>query len=90
MEKDVELVRSLASTVLEKSADIDKRVSEVPGMNRTREDQMRHIEELLQSNKVAMEELEGAHALALERRQQVRAFIHDNSCAALGIVEEAE
>jgi hypothetical protein len=46
-EKDAELVGKLTSTVLEKSADIDERVSALPGMQRMRAEQREYIEELI-------------------------------------------
>jgi hypothetical protein len=87
-EKDAELVRKLASTVLEKSADIDVRVSMVPGMNRTRSQQLQYIEELLEKNKYATQKLEDAYKCAEERRDRVRRFVKDHTCEALGIVED--
>ena len=87
-EKDVELVKQLASTVLEKSADIDDRVSELPGMHRTRAEQMMRIEQLLELNRQAAEDLDNAFNKAQERRELVRKFIRDNTCSALGIVED--
>jgi len=50
MGKDVELVSRLASTVLKKSADVNERVSSLSGMNRTRTEQMKLIEKLIQEN----------------------------------------
>ena len=88
--RDAELVKKLATTVLEKSADIDEEVSTLPGMHRTRGQQMKYIEELLQKNKEASEKLEEAYHRAQERRDLVRTFVRDNTCAALGIVEDAD
>ena len=90
MEKDAELVKKLASTVLEKSADIDEQVSTLPGMHRTREEQMNYIEELLNKNREASEKLEEAFSRAQERRDVVRKFVRENTCAALGIVEDVD
>ena len=88
MEKDAELVKNLAFTVLEKSADIDKRVSNLPGMERTKEMQMKRIEELLAKNLEATQKLEEAFTLAEQKRNLVRKFVRENTCAALGIVED--
>lgn len=87
MEKDAELVKKLASTVLEKSMDIDRQVSALPGMHRTRAEQMQYIEELLKKNRQASEKLEDVYNHALDRRAIVRKFVRDNTCAALGISE---
>jgi hypothetical protein len=90
MEKDAELVTQLASTVLEKSSDIDDRVAGLPGMHRTRSEQMKYIDKLLELNSEAAKELEETYALAQQRRDLVRAFVRDNTCAALGIVEDTD
>jgi dsDNA-specific endonuclease/ATPase MutS2 len=87
MEKDTELVTKLASTVLERSDEINERVSSLPGMQRTREQQMEYIEKLLEQNQEAAQDLEEQYAIAKERRDQVRTFIRDNTCEALGIQE---
>lgn len=87
MEKDTELVTKLAGTVLEKSDQINERVSSLPGMHRTRDQQMKYIEELLEKNQKAASELEEHYAAAKERRDKVRTFIRDNTCKALGIEE---
>lgn len=90
MEKDAELVKKLASTVLKKSADIDERVSSLPGMHRTRSEQMAHIEELLKKNKEAGDKLQEAYEQATQRRSLVRKLVEENTCAALGIVEDTD
>ncbi len=88
MEKDAELVKKLAGTVLEKSVLIDERVSKLPGMQRTRKEQMIYVEELLKKNKEAAEKLQEAYDRASQRRDLVRTFVKENTCAALGIVED--
>jgi hypothetical protein len=88
-EKDAELVKKLASTVLEKSADIDLRVSNIPGMHRTRSKQMKYIEELLEKNREVGQKLDDAYRCAEERRDQVRRFVKEHTCEALGIVEDS-
>lgn len=87
MEKDAELVTKLASTVLEKSDQINERVSSLPGIHRTRAQQMEYIEKLLEENKKAATDLEQHYAIAKEKRDQVRQFIRLNTCKALGINE---
>lgn len=87
MEKDSELVTKLAGTVLEKSDEINERVSSLPGMQRTRSEQMEYIEKLLEQNKQAAADLEERHSSAKDKRDQVRQFIRENTCKALGIVE---
>lgn len=85
MEKDVELVSRLASQVLEKSADINTRVSTLPGMNRTRTEQLKLIEKLIEENKAVEKELDEQYALAKERREQVRKVLRERTGEALGI-----
>ena len=89
MNKDTELVMRLAGTVLEKSRDIDQRVNEtIPGMHRTRQEQMRTIEQLMQRNQQVAEQLEQAFVTARQRRDACRAYIHQHTSRALGIEEE--
>jgi hypothetical protein len=90
MEKDTELVMKLASTVLEKSAQIDRRVESLPGMDRNRTKQMEKIEELIELNRLASQELETSYRVARQRRDSCRAFIMDSTCRALGIDEEQD
>lgn len=88
MEKDTELVTKLASTVLEKSAQIDEQVAALPGMHRTRTEQMSYIEELLALNRKVAEELEESYAVAQQKRDSCRKFIRGSTCQALGIEQE--
>lgn len=87
MEKDVELVSRLASTVLKKSADVNERVSSLPGMNRTRTEQLELIEKLINENKSIEKELDEEYALAKERRERVRKVLRERTGEALGINE---
>lgn len=88
MEKDAELVKKVASTVLEKSADIDRRVSSLPGMHRTRTEQMKLIEELIGKNRNTARILEDTYNRAEKQRKKVRAFVRDHTCESLGIIED--
>lgn len=88
--RDAALVKRLADTVLEKSADIIDRVDRLPGIERTRGEQMEYIEELLKKNQDVGAELEDAFDQAKKRRDYVRTYIRNNTCSALGIVEEME
>jgi len=86
-EKDDELVARLATTVLQKSADVDERVSKLSGMDRTRAQQLERIEELLDQNSAVNTELRDVHELAKKRRDQVRKALQEQTCEALGIEE---
>jgi hypothetical protein len=87
--RDAALVKRLAETVLEKSADIDHRVSSLPGMHRTKSQQMEHIKELLEKNQETNEKLEETFNRAKERRDIVRTFVKDNTCVAL-LIEDSD
>lgn len=91
MEKDTELVMKSASTVLLKSAQIDKQVDEeMPGIHRTRDEQMQQIERLIQLNSEAAENLQSTYAVAREKRDACRRFIKVATAEALGVNEETE
>ena len=54
-------------------------------MNRTRTEQMKRIEELIEANQSTKRELDEQYALAEERREQVRKVLRDRTGEALGI-----
>jgi hypothetical protein len=85
MTKDVELVSRLATTVLQKSADVDIRVAALPGMNRSRTEQLQRIEDLMAQNQTIEKEIDEQYALAKERRDQVRKLLRERTGEALGI-----
>lgn len=89
MEKDTGLVLRLAKTVIDKSEEIDDQVDALPGMNRTRAEQMQMIERLIAENAKAAADLQQAYDKAKERRDASRKFIREETCKALGIEEEA-
>mmetsp|Transcript_21335 Transcript_21335/g.52550 ORF Transcript_21335/g.52550 Transcript_21335/m.52550 type:complete len:171 (-) Transcript_21335:1176-1688(-) len=88
--RDAALVKRLADTVLDKSADINERVDRLPGMDRTKSEQMEYIEELLKKNQDVATKLEETFDQAKKRRGHVRTCIRNNTCSALGIVEEMD
>jgi hypothetical protein len=83
-------VRRLARNVLSKSRTIDTLVSNMPGMERDRSDQLRKIGELIALNHELSHELEEAYTLANARREEVRRTLRENTCLALGIDEEED
>jgi hypothetical protein len=87
-EKDSQLVETLAAAVLEKSHQIDRQVEGLPGMHRTRTQQMEYIKSLIEQNSAVMSELEETYQTAKARRDACRAFVHKYTSFALGIVEE--
>jgi hypothetical protein len=90
IEKDALLVAELARRVLEKSAKIDERVALLPGMDRTKQQQMEYIEELLQKNNDAYQRLTVAYKRAGEQREKIRQHIMQNTSSALGIFEDED
>lgn len=88
MEKDTELVTKLSSKILEKSAAIDRQVEALPGMHRTRAKQMEYLEQLIEANREAADELQEIFTKAREKRDSCRQFIKDKTSEALGIEEE--
>ena len=87
-QKDAKLVKKVGSTVLEKSADIDRKVSSLPGMHRTRTEQMKLIEELIGKNRETAKTLEETYVRAEKQREIVRTFVRDHTCESLGIIED--
>ena len=87
--KDAELVETLAQAVLRQSAAIDTAVDQFTARccYRTRTEQWQYLQELMQLNAQAAEKLEEAYAQALERRNQCRQFVLENTSRALGIEE---
>lgn len=87
-DKDAELVEILASAVLEKSDQIDSALLRVPGMHRTREQQLKYIEELIKLNAEAAAQLETVYKAAFVRRDDCRQFVRGMTSVALSIEEE--
>jgi hypothetical protein len=86
-EKDATLVGRLAQTVLQTSREVDRRVENLSGMERTQSEQMVIIKDLLVQNDLALKELVRYHGIALTRREQIRSLVLQQSCEALGIEE---
>jgi hypothetical protein len=86
MKKHQELVPKLAQNVLSKSAAVDDMVKKLPGM--TKVEQMARIQELMDQNKKAEEELQSAHKKAEEKRNEIRIALQQVTCKALSIQEE--
>eukprot|EP00546_Thalassionema_frauenfeldii_P004726 CAMPEP_0178922386 /NCGR_PEP_ID=MMETSP0786-20121207/16122_1 /TAXON_ID=186022 /ORGANISM="Thalassionema frauenfeldii, Strain CCMP 1798" /LENGTH=222 /DNA_ID=CAMNT_0020596739 /DNA_START=63 /DNA_END=728 /DNA_ORIENTATION=+ len=78
-EKDAALVTKLATCVLQKSADIDKRVNNLKGMDRTRTEQMERIDALLQENQAVKEDLDSVYETARKRRDEVRSLLQEQT-----------
>lgn len=88
--RDAALVKRLADTVLEKSKNINERVDRLPGMDRTKSQQMEYIKELLKKNQDVVMKLEKMFDQAKRKKGYARQYIRNNTCSALGIVEETD
>lgn len=87
-DEDTDLVKRLASTVLEKSQAVDESVSNLPGMGRTKCEQMTLIGRLLEENRKTECELAKALAEAANLKNEVRSLLRETTSKALGIEEE--
>lgn len=84
-ERDIQITQHLAQDILTKSKAVDNLVAKLPGMGRTRDDQMKLIEELMEKNHVVAREVEEAYDLALARREEVRVALDESTSLALGV-----
>lgn len=89
-EKDQSLVSKLSKDILDKSHDISELVSNLPGMHRTKAQQMKRISELLDENNSLEQELKDVHKEATMKRDQIRTMLQKVTCSALGIVDEED
>jgi hypothetical protein len=71
-----------------KSDEIEDALLKVPGLNRTRTEQLSYIEELIAANAAAADELESVYEMAIARRERCRQFVRKHTSEALGIEEE--
>ena len=88
MTKHSELVPKLAQNILRTSAQVEDLVGALPGMERTREEQIAQITVLLEENLAVEKELKDAYALAESRRHEVKSKLRSVTCEALGIEED--
>lgn len=85
LEQDTLITQQLAQNILEKSANVNNLVANLPGMERTRQMQMDRINELIKKNQNAAKQLEEAYELAREKREEVRTVLDVHTSAALGL-----
>lgn len=85
LEQDTRTTQQLAQNILEKSANVNNLVANLPGMERTRQMQMDRINELIEKNQNAAKDLEEAYKLATEKREEVRTVLDIHTSAALGL-----
>jgi hypothetical protein len=82
------VTKTHAEKILSKSALVDTLVSELPGMHRTKGEQMQRIQELLKNNMKREQELISAYHEATTKRIEIRSELELVTCKALGILQE--
>ena len=87
-ESDVGTAQRLAMEILEKSREVEELVDHLPGMGRSKAEQMERIATLIEENRAIDRQLEEKHREASEKRDEVRAMLREVTCASLGIEEE--
>lgn len=85
MEKFKAIVEKHSTDVLQKSANVDDLVSALPGMSRTKKEQLERINELLTLNQSLDKELNDAYIQAEKQRNEIRSILDRVTTEALGI-----
>lgn len=85
MEKFKAIVEKHSTDILQKSANVDDLVSALPGMSRTKEEQLERIQELLTLNQSLDKELNDAYTQAEKQRNEIRSILDRVTTEALGI-----
>lgn len=88
MKTAMSVTKSEAENILSKSAALDDLVAALPGMNRTKKEQMERIQELIDENNKVNEELQLAYKEAEKKRQEIRLALKKVTCKALCIEQE--
>ena len=87
-ESDVNTAQRLAADILDKSREVEELVDDLPGMGRSREEQMAVIAKLIEENRAIDERLRARHREATVRRDEVRTMLQEVASSSLGIEEE--
>lgn len=82
------VTNSQAENILSKSAALDDLVAALPGMNRTKKEQMDRIQELLDENKKVDDELRLVYQEAEKKRQEIRMALKKVTCKVLCIEQD--
>lgn len=85
VDKHQALVSKLAGEILGKSAAVDDLVANLPGMKKTKTQQMEQILRLVEENIEADKKLEVAYERAEKRRNEVRSALQTVTCSMLGV-----
>lgn len=88
MKTAMNVTNSQAENILSKSAALDDLVAALPGMNRTKKEQMDLIQRLLDENKKVDEELRLVYKEAEKKRQEIRLALKKVTCKALCIEQD--
>lgn len=87
-ESDVSTAQRLAADILDKSREVEELVDDLPGMGRSRGEQMAVIARLIEENREIDERLRAKHREATVRRDEVRTLLQEVASSSLGIEEE--
>ena len=87
-DEDLDIVKALASSALEKSVNIETLLNQIPGLNRTRTEQLKIIEELIKENNLVEKELQIMLRLANDRNEQIYQVMQNETYLALGVEVE--
>eukprot|EP00549_Striatella_unipunctata_P026460 CAMPEP_0118710126 /NCGR_PEP_ID=MMETSP0800-20121206/23150_1 /TAXON_ID=210618 ORGANISM="Striatella unipunctata, Strain CCMP2910" /NCGR_SAMPLE_ID=MMETSP0800 /ASSEMBLY_ACC=CAM_ASM_000638 /LENGTH=154 /DNA_ID=CAMNT_0006614157 /DNA_START=46 /DNA_END=510 /DNA_ORIENTATION=+ len=90
MEHDTELVTKLSNQVMQKHVAVDEQVSQLPGMHRTKTQQLEKIEEIMLQIKQQKVELDDLKTKAEERREQIHHALDQVMVEALGMQQNEE
>ena len=87
-ESDVNTAQRLAADILDKGREVEELVDDLPGMGRSRKEQMAVIAKLIEENREIDERLRARHREATVRRDEVRTLLQEVASSSLGIEEE--
>ena len=87
-ESDIGTAQRLAGEILDKSREVEELGDHLPGMERSKEEQMDKIATLIEENRTIDRQLEEKHREASEKRDEVRTMLREVTCSTLGIEEE--
>lgn len=82
--KDSELVGKFASMVLDKFDEIRHGVNQIPGLHRTRTQQMEYIHQLMEQNSQLQQQLDQAYLQAKQRQARIYQLVKNQTNRALG------
>ena len=84
-EDDADVVRKLTGTALAKSIGIRRCLEKIPGISRTKDEQLRYLDQLVSENAEVEDELKRYLKLAKSQKKEVQSLLRENVCDVLGI-----